>query len=83
MDRFDREILDFMRSWAPYGGPPADEVLEEFGMTRDELVDRMSPHRRDRGGPARARAAPTLAAGADHCTRTGYQATQKCPHEGL
>ena len=28
MDRFDREILDFMRSWAPYGGPPADEVLE-------------------------------------------------------
>ncbi|WP_029117781.1 hypothetical protein [Mycobacterium sp. URHB0044] len=41
MDRFDREILDFMRSWAPYGGPPADEVLEEFGMTRDELVDRM------------------------------------------
>jgi hypothetical protein len=41
MDRFDREILDFMRSWAPYGGPPADEVLEEFGMTRDELIDRM------------------------------------------
>ena len=40
MDRFDREILDFMRSWAPFGGPPADEVLERFGMTRDELVDR-------------------------------------------
>jgi hypothetical protein len=40
MDRFDREILDFMRSWAPYGGPPADEVLAEFGLTRDELVDR-------------------------------------------
>jgi hypothetical protein len=41
MERFDREILDFMRSWAPYGGPPADQVLEEFGMTRDELIDRM------------------------------------------
>ena len=40
MDRFDREILDFMRSWAPYGGPPADEVLAEFGLTREELVDR-------------------------------------------
>jgi hypothetical protein len=40
MDRFDRQILDFMRSWAPYGGPPADEVLAEFGMTRDELIDR-------------------------------------------
>jgi hypothetical protein len=40
MDRFDRQILDFMRSWAPYGGPPADEVLAEFGMTREELIDR-------------------------------------------
>jgi len=40
MDRFDREILDFMRSWTPFGGPPADEVLERFGMTRDELIDR-------------------------------------------
>ena len=41
MDRFDREILDFMRSWAPYGGPPAEEAMEQFGMTRDELIDRM------------------------------------------
>jgi hypothetical protein len=41
MDRFDREILDFMRSWAPYGGPPADQALEEFGLTRDELIDRV------------------------------------------
>ncbi len=31
MDRFDREILDFMRSWAPYGGPPADEVMSSSG----------------------------------------------------
>ena len=41
MDRFDREILDFMRSWAPYGGPPAEETMEQFGMTREELIDRM------------------------------------------
>jgi hypothetical protein len=41
MDRFDRDILDFVRSWAPYGGPPADEVLAEFGMTRDQLFDRV------------------------------------------
>jgi hypothetical protein len=40
MDRFDRQILDFMRSWAPYGGPPSDEILTEFGMTREELIDR-------------------------------------------
>ena len=42
MDRFDRQILDFMRSWAPYGGPPADEVLAEFGMTRDALFERVN-----------------------------------------
>lgn len=41
MDRFERQILDFMRSWAPYGGPPADEVLAEFGMTREALLDRV------------------------------------------
>ena len=37
-DRFEHDIVTFMRSWAPYGGPPADEVLPEFGMTREQLV---------------------------------------------
>lgn len=41
LDRFDREMLDYVRSWAPYGGPPVDEVLTEFGMTRDQLYDRV------------------------------------------
>ena len=40
-DRFEHEILNFMRSWAPYGGPPPDEeVMPEFGMTRAQLIDR-------------------------------------------
>ena len=39
-DRFEHDIVTFMRSWAPYGGPPADEVLPEFGMTREQLVQR-------------------------------------------
>lgn len=39
-DRFEHDIVTFMRSWAPYGGPPADEVLPEFGMTREQLVRR-------------------------------------------
>ncbi|WP_197374006.1 hypothetical protein [Mycolicibacterium baixiangningiae] len=39
-DRFAHDIVTFMRNWAPYGGPPADEVLPEFGMTRDQLVQR-------------------------------------------
>ncbi|MET0700036.1 MAG: hypothetical protein ABWY93_10250 [Mycobacterium sp.] len=41
LDRFEQEILSFMRSWAPYGGPPPDEeVLPEFGMTREQLIER-------------------------------------------
>ena len=39
-DRFERDIVTFVRSWAPYGGPPTDEVLAEFGLTRDQLVAR-------------------------------------------
>lgn len=39
-DRFAHDIVTFMRNWAPYGGPPADEVLPEFGLTRDQLVTR-------------------------------------------
>lgn len=39
-DRYEHDIVTFMRSWAPYGGPPADEVLPEFGLTRDQLVQR-------------------------------------------
>ncbi|GLP78326.1 hypothetical protein TUM20983_54360 [Mycobacterium antarcticum] len=39
-DRFAHDIVTFMRNWAPYGGPPADEVLPEFGLTRDQLVQR-------------------------------------------
>jgi hypothetical protein len=39
-DRFAHDIVTFMRSWAPYGGPPADEVLPEFGLTLDQLVQR-------------------------------------------
>lgn len=39
-DRFAHDIVTFMRNWAPYGGPPADEVLPEFGLTREQLVTR-------------------------------------------
>ncbi len=41
MDRYDREILDYVRSWSPYGGPPADELLLEFGLTPDQLSERV------------------------------------------
>ena len=41
MDRFDRQLIDFVRSWVPYGGPPAEEVMLEFGMTREQLTRRV------------------------------------------
>jgi hypothetical protein len=39
-DRFEHDIVAFMRSWAPYGGPPDDEALLEFGLNREQLVRR-------------------------------------------
>lgn len=33
MDRFDRQIAEFVATWEPYGWPPADQTLVEFGMT--------------------------------------------------
>ena len=40
VDRFDLEIVEFMLAWAPYGGPPADECVPLFGMSRDRLLAR-------------------------------------------
>ena len=31
VDRFDMEIVEFMLSWAPYGGPPEEECVPLFG----------------------------------------------------
>ncbi|QTJ70694.1 DUF3263 domain-containing protein (plasmid) [Rhodococcus sp. ZPP] len=33
MDQFDANILEFARRWLPYGGPTADDIWTEFGMT--------------------------------------------------
>jgi hypothetical protein len=41
MDQFDREIVEFVAAWAPYGGPPEDEVLPRFGMSADRLRNRL------------------------------------------
>lgn len=41
MDRFDREILEFVLNWAPYGGPPAGDALPLFGLTDRQLGDRI------------------------------------------
>src|SRR5690242_18544761 len=40
LDRFDRDLLSFMVSWAPYGGPPDNECFVEFGMSADRVRER-------------------------------------------
>jgi hypothetical protein len=41
LDRFDRDLLQFAVNWAPYDGPPTDELFPEFGITRRQLVPRI------------------------------------------
>jgi hypothetical protein len=40
LDRFDRDLLTFMLSWAPYGGPPNDKCFVEFGMDAERVRER-------------------------------------------
>jgi hypothetical protein len=40
LDRFDRDLLAFILSWAPYGGPPENECFVEFGMSSDRVRER-------------------------------------------
>ncbi len=40
MDAFDRQILQFFVWWAPFGGPPAEDVLPCFGLTPSLLCRR-------------------------------------------
>lgn len=40
LDRFDRDLLAFLLSWAPYGGPPENECFVEFGMSAKRLQER-------------------------------------------
>lgn len=41
IDAFDRELLEFIMTWMPYGGPPAEEILPRFGIHADALVVRV------------------------------------------
>lgn len=40
LDRFDRDLLTFVLSWAPYGGPPDNECFVEFGMSAERVRQR-------------------------------------------
>ena len=36
-DTFVWQILEFMVIWAPYGGPPAEETMPRFGLSRRDF----------------------------------------------
>lgn len=42
MDTFERDILQFVLAWAPYGGPREDDVWLQFGMTAEQLGGRFA-----------------------------------------
>lgn len=41
-DPFHWEIIAFMVSWAPYGGPSDEDALPTFGMNCQDLVARFN-----------------------------------------
>lgn len=40
MNPFDRQIAEYVVTWEPYGWPPADQTLVEFGMSSGRLRER-------------------------------------------
>ncbi|MGW0043317.1 hypothetical protein [Rhodococcus sp. NPDC003348] len=38
-ERHADELLTFARRWLPYGGAPADEIFEQFGMTTRRFLE--------------------------------------------
>jgi hypothetical protein len=40
MDPFDRQIVQYVRLWAPYGGPPQEEILPRFGLSVPQFKKR-------------------------------------------
>ncbi|WP_036452388.1 hypothetical protein [Mycolicibacterium smegmatis] len=42
MDRFEQDLAMAVISWLPYGGIPDDVVLVEFGLSKSQLLERMT-----------------------------------------
>ncbi|AQA07178.1 MULTISPECIES: hypothetical protein [Mycobacteriales] len=40
MDQSEREILEFVILWAPFGGPDDEEVFVRFGISVPQLYER-------------------------------------------
>jgi hypothetical protein len=42
VDWFDRQILQYVLRWAPFGKPPEEDVYPNFGMNIYQLTDRFA-----------------------------------------
>ena len=42
MDWFDRQILQYVLWWAPFGPPPDDDVFPKFGLDSCQLATRVT-----------------------------------------
>lgn len=40
MDWYERQIMQFVLRWIPFGGPPDDEMFPRFGLTPSEFRSR-------------------------------------------
>lgn len=40
MDWYDRQMMQFVLGWIPFGGPPDEETLPRFGLTPEEFRKR-------------------------------------------
>jgi hypothetical protein len=41
LDEYERDILRYVLCWAPYGGPPVDDIMPRFGISSRELRPRI------------------------------------------
>lgn len=42
MNSFDRNMVGYVMLWTPFGGPPEEEILPQFGLTPAQLGRRFS-----------------------------------------
>lgn len=42
LDQFDRALLEYVLCWAPYGGPPDEDIVPSFGILAHELPGRVN-----------------------------------------
>ena len=40
MDAYDRHLLSFVLTWAPFGGPPEEDSFPRFGLPTSAIYER-------------------------------------------